>query len=167
MATRQPRRWEFWTDGSHVPQEPYGAGWAFIGWDLDNRRYACYGPHGKTNNQGELMAILKVLLLVKQYCIPGDSVYIHSDSEYSIKSLTEWIHGWKQRGWKNSKGAPVENQDLIKPIDEEKHQLLMRNIAVNFVKVKAHSGLENNELADRYANMGRSQTTLENFVIVP
>ena len=70
-----------------------------------------------TNNRAELHAILQTLIrITKNYTF--DLINIYTDSEYSQKSLTEWIINWKEHNWKNSKNKPVENQDLIKRIDK-------------------------------------------------
>jgi ribonuclease HI len=39
-----------------------------------------------------------------------------SDSQYLVKGMNEWIHGWKRRGWKR-KAGPIENVELWKELD--------------------------------------------------
>jgi ribonuclease HI len=60
--------------------------------------------------------------------------------------VQNWFRGWERRGWKNAKGQPVENQDLWR---------VMRALAderdVTWNKVKGHSGVIHNEMADRLA----------------
>ena len=103
-----------------------------------------------TNNRAELYAIYRTIKRVrKKYDF--DKLIIYSDSEYSVKSTTEWIVGWKKRNWKNSKRKPVENQDIIKKIDK---LLTEHSGKIDIKWVRAHEGLKGNEEADRLANEG-------------
>ena len=56
----------------------------------------------------------------------------------------------KKNGWKNSKKKPVENKELWVQLDEE----VAKFEQIKFIKVKAHVGVELNELADQLANKG-------------
>ena len=113
----------------------------------DNDKYNIYGrvPLKQTNNVAELYAIYMTLSL-----IPNDDIVIYSDSQYSIKSLTVWIHTWMQNGWKTSTRKPVANQELVMDIY---HLMGSRNIV--FKHVLAHTGIDLNEEADTLANNGR------------
>ena len=76
--------------------------------------------------------------------------------------FSEWIHGWKRNGWRNSQGQPVSNKDLIIYIiallAARSPQINGRRTPnVSFMKVKAHSGVEGNEQADRFAKHGATQ----------
>ena len=83
-------------------------------------------------------------------------INIYTDSEYSQKSLTEWIITWKKNGWKNAKKKPVENQDIIKTID-----MLLEKFKGKIIIqwVRAHTGNNDyhskyNAFADNLANHG-------------
>jgi ribonuclease HI len=76
-------------------------------------------------------------------------VRIYTDSTYVQKGMTEWLEGWKQRGWKTSDKKPVKNEDLWKTLDQ-----LVRQHEVEWVWVKGHAGHEGNERADALANKG-------------
>jgi ribonuclease HI len=107
----------------------------------------------KTNNRAELYAIYKALKTVEDdKGIDNVKVHIFTDSEYSMKSLTVWIHGWKKKGWKNSKRKTPENTDIIKMIDDEFMLKYADNIKIEWVK--AHSTNEYNNKADELANAG-------------
>lgn len=107
------------------------------------------GPR-QTNQRAELTAIREAIRQV-----PKDmDVAIHTDSQYSISCLTEWNKGWEQRGWKNSLGNPVENQDIIK---ETLADISGRPGRVDLVKCPAHVGIHGNEMADKLANQGAMQ----------
>lgn len=103
------------------------------------------GEHNTTNNRMELLAVIKALEALKRSC----SVIIHTDSVYVQKGMTEWIRGWKQRGWKTASREPVKNVDLWQRLDELAvgHQIQWR-------WVKGHAGHVENEMADRLANKG-------------
>lgn len=107
-----------------------------------------------TNNQMELMGILGAILisdrLVSKVGDSTNSITIYSDSQYAIKSLTEWIHNWKKKGWKNSAGQDVKNKYQIAMTE----QLLIKLKSKSHVKmqwVKGHNGNRFNEMADSFA----------------
>ncbi len=96
-----------------------------------------------TNNRMEMTAVIEAL----QNTPPQSSVTIYSDSAYVINAFVQnWFKGWDQRGWRNAKGQPVENQDLWRQM-----QKLVKERQVRWVKVKGHSGNHYNEMADRLA----------------
>ena len=98
-----------------------------------------------TNNRMELTAVIEALSSLKRTC----DVTVHTDSEYVRKGITEWIHGWKQRGWKTADKKPVKNTDLWQRLDS------LRNLhQVEWRWVKGHSGDAGNERADALANKG-------------
>ena len=82
------------TDGACIGN-PGPGGWACV---------IRFGEHSKelwgsekhtTNNRMELMAAIKGLEMLKEKC----EVEITTDSQYVMKGITEWIHGWKKKGW--------------------------------------------------------------------
>ena len=98
-----------------------------------------------TNNRMELTAVIEALNSLKRTC----DVTVHTDSEYVRKGITEWIHGWKQRGWKTADKKPVKNAELWQRLDA------LRNLHhVEWRWVKGHSGDPGNERADALANRG-------------
>ena len=98
-----------------------------------------------TNNRMELTAVIEALASLKRSC----EVTIHTDSEYVRKGITEWIHGWKQRGWKTADKKPVKNAELWQRLDA-----LRALHTVHWRWVKGHSGNAGNERADGLANRG-------------
>ncbi|KGN34672.1 ribonuclease H [Knoellia sinensis KCTC 19936] len=127
-------------DGSALGN-PGPAGWA---WYADDSHWAAGGwPHG-TNNQGELTAVLDLL---EQTADVDDDLVIYCDSTYVIKSITQWMPGWKRKGWKKGDGKPVMNLEIMQALDRA-----MAGRRVRFEWVKGHSGHELNEEADRLAN---------------
>ena len=127
-------------DGSALGN-PGPAGWA---WFVDEQHWAAGGwPHG-TNNQGELTAVLDLL---EQTAGTDEDLVILCDSKYVINSVTQWMPGWKRKGWRKGDGKPVMNVEIMKALDTA-----MTGRRVRFEWVKGHSGHELNEEADRLAN---------------
>jgi len=103
------------------------------------------GQANTTNNQMELTAAIEALKALKSKC----KVDLYTDSEYLRKGITEWIKGWKKRGWKSSNGSSVKNKELWLALEEAAKQH-----EVNWHWVKGHSGHPGNERADALANKG-------------
>ncbi len=101
-----------------------------------------YSPH-TTNNIMELTAVITALESLKK----KSSVLIVTDSQYVIKGITEWISGWKKRGWKTASKQPVKNQELWQKLDA-----LVSSHNVSWQWVKGHAGHLENERADALAN---------------
>lgn len=91
-----------------------------------------------TNNRMELSAAIEALKLK-----PAEPITVLSDSEYVIKGITEWIHGWIKRGWKNSQKKAVLNQDLW-----EKLYDLTEGKDITWKYVRGHQGTPGNERCD-------------------
>lgn len=101
------------------------------------------GEDHTTNNKMELTAAIMALRALKR---PGTPVVLHSDSLYVIKAASEWIPGWKARGWRRKEGE-LKNVDLLQEID--------RLVALHRVRwqwVKGHGGNPGNERVDQLAN---------------
>ena len=98
-----------------------------------------------TNNRMELTAVIEALASLKRSC----DITLYTDSEYVRKGITEWILGWKQRGWKTAARQPVKNADLWQRLDA-----LRALHKVDWRWVKGHAGDPGNERADALANQG-------------
>ena len=87
---------------------------------IDSQEYEDYRllEGEKTNNKAEISGIILALEILNNFVQLNDHVAIYSDSEYTIKSLTEWIINWKKNGWKTANKKPVKNVELIKQMDE-------------------------------------------------
>ena len=96
-----------------------------------------------TNNKMEMTAAIKALEAVSKD-LP---IVIHSDSQYVIKGATEWLRGWKAKGWRKADGKPVMNQDLWMQMDA-----LLVGRQITWKWVKGHAGHPENERVDRLAN---------------
>jgi ribonuclease HI len=103
------------------------------------------GDPATTNNRMELQAVIEALAALKRPC----RVVLHTDSQYVMKGITEWIRGWKAKGWRTAAKEPVKNVDLWKKLDE-----LCAQHEIKWVWVRGHSGHDGNERADKLANKG-------------
>lgn len=97
-----------------------------------------------TNNRMELMAAIEGLKSLKRAC----AVDLYTDSKYVLQGLTEWLPGWKARGWKTAGKKPVKNQDLWMALDE---QVARHHVTWHWVK--GHAGHAENERVDELARM--------------
>ncbi|WP_295184090.1 ribonuclease HI [uncultured Brevundimonas sp.] len=103
------------------------------------------GEANTTNNRMELMAAIMALEALKRPC----KVELHTDSKYVMQGITEWMRGWKTRGWLTADKKPVKNADLWQRLDAAR----LRH-DVKWRWVKGHAGHELNERADQLANRG-------------
>jgi ribonuclease HI len=133
-----------YTDGA-CSGNPGPGGWGAILISGPHERELCGGEGPTTNNRMEMMAAIQALEALKRPC----KVELHTDSQYLRTGITEWLPGWKARGWKTAAKAPVKNEDLWKRLDaaRARHE-------VDWRWVKGHAGHELNERADELARRG-------------
>lgn len=107
-----------------------------------------------TNNRMEMQAALSALIFVKQNLELTEQTTIHmyTDSVYVIKGITQWVFGWKKKGWKNAAGESVTNQDLWENLDQVA-QVLQKKILnkISWEYVRGHVGTPGNERCDELA----------------
>lgn len=133
---------EIFTDGA-CRGNPGIGGWGvllrFQGLEKELKGYA---PE-TTNNQMELMAAIQGLEALKRPC----TVVLTTDSQYVRQGITEWIHGWKRKNWRNAQGQPVKNKELWQRLEAA-----CAPHTVQWQWVKGHSGHRENERVDQLAN---------------
>lgn len=145
------------TDGSCIQssknKQNRPAGYACVFPEYPSFNYAAkLEGKEKTNNRAEYTACIMALKIANKIDPTHSSIlYVHTDSELMINSLTKWLSGWKAKGWKKADGSPVKNVDLLKVLDE-----LLKQRVVVFKHVRAHTGKTDwssvhNDLADRMA----------------
>lgn len=122
---------------------PGPGGWGAVLEYADQRRELKGAEPQTTNNRMELMGAIRALETLNQPC----RIRLYIDSAYVQKGISEWLPGWKARGWKTADKKPVKNQDLWQRLDEAaaRHQ-------VEWHWVKGHAGNAGNERADQLAN---------------
>ena len=136
-----------YTDGA-CSGNPGPGGWGAILMSGAHERELFGGEKLTTNNRMELMAAIKALEALKRPC----KVELHTDSQYVRQGITEWLAGWKKRGWKTAAKAPVKNEDLWRELDAARAR---HDVAWNWVK--GHAGHPLNERADALARKGVEQ----------
>ena len=133
-----------YTDGA-CSGNPGPGGWGAILISGEHRRDIMGGEPDTTNNRMELMAAIQALEALKKPC----KVELHTDSTYVMKGISEWIHGWKAKGWRTADKKPVKNEDLWRRLDAARSH---HDVAWRWVK--GHAGHELNEHADALARQG-------------
>jgi len=138
-----------YTDGA-CRGNPGPGGWGVILCYKGTVKEIYGGDPDTTNNRMELMAVIEALAALKRPC----AVVLYLDSEYVRKGITEWIHGWKARGWRTAAKQPVKNVELWQRLDALVSGAGHR---IDWRWVKGHSGDPGNEHADALANRGVEQ----------
>ncbi len=134
------------TDGA-CKGNPGPGGWGVLLQSGAHTRELFGGEAQTTNNRMELMAVIQALSALKRPC----RVEIHLDSEYVRKGITEWIQGWKAKGWRTASKQAVKNADLWQQLD---HLVQHGGHDLSWHWVKGHAGHAGNERADALANQG-------------
>jgi len=132
---------KIYTDGA-CWGNPGPGGWAAILITPGHRKEINGAEPQTTNNRMEITAALEGLKALNQPSI----VQLFTDSSYLVNAATEWIPGWKARGWKRKDGVLL-NADLWQELDRE-----MARHEINWTWVKGHAGNRYNERADELAN---------------
>ena len=130
-----------YTDGA-CSGNPGPGGWgALLVYGGVERELSGAEPH-TTNNRMELTAAVRSLEALRAPC----RVHVHSDSQYVVRGMTEWLAGWKKRGWLNAAKRPVENRDLWEALDAA-----AARHTVAWLWVKGHASDARNNRVDRLA----------------
>lgn len=136
------------TDGA-CSGNPGPGGWGAVMQYGEKTKEIRGGDLATTNNRMELMGAIQALEALTKPC----KVELHTDSQYVMKGISEWIHAWKKRGWLTADKKPVKNDDLWKRLDAARARH-----AVEWRWVKGHAGHELNERADELAREGMLKT---------
>ena len=129
-----------YTDGGCEPN-PGTGGWGAVLIYGDRKRELSGGERCTTNNKMELTAAIEALSVLKHPC----QVELHSDSNYLVKGMTEWIHTWKRKQWHRG-GKLVKNVELWQQLDALAH-----THEIKWVWVRGHDGNYYNERCDQLA----------------
>lgn len=133
-----------YTDGA-CKGNPGPGGWGVVLRSGAHEKTLFGGELQTTNNRMELMAAIKALESLKR----PSRVLLHTDSQYVLKGMTEWIVGWKRRGWITADKKPVKNVDLWQRLEKAAAPHTLR-----WAWVRGHTGDPGNEQADALANQG-------------
>ena len=135
-----------YTDGA-CKGNPGPGGWGAMLTSGGTLKELFGGELGTTNNRMEMTAVIEALAALKRPC----RVTLYLDSEYVRKGITEWISGWKARGWRTAAKQPVKNVDLWQKLDA---LVSSGGHTIDWRWVKGHAGDLGNERADALANLG-------------
>ena len=112
----------------------------------EQEEHKLYGGEAQTtNNRMELTAAIEGIL----FCPTDAKLVIWTDSNYVKQGITEWIHGWKKKNWKD-----VKNPDLWQKLDA-----VCQGREIEWNWIKGHAGHAGNEMADQLANVGADQVS--------
>ena len=135
---------DIYTDGA-CKGNPGPGGWGALLRSGAHEKELFGGERQATNNRMELTAGIRALEALKR----PSQVVIHTDSQYVQKGISEWIRGWKARGWLTADRKPVKNVDLWQALDA-----LTTRHTITWRWVRGHAGHVDNERADALANRG-------------
>lgn len=135
-------RVEIFTDGACLGN-PGPGGWGALLRLGGHERELAGGEAHTTNNRMEMMAAVAALETLKRPC----AVDLHTDSRYLQQGFSQWLAGWRRRGWRTAGGEPVKNQDLWQRLDAAaaRHD-------VRWYWVRGHDGHVENERVDAIAS---------------
>jgi ribonuclease HI len=147
LALKMMNKVTIYTDGA-CKGNPGPGGWGVLLQGENGAQKELYGGEkNTTNNRMEMMAVIQALKALKRPC----EVQVFLDSEYVRKGITEWIGGWKARGWKTADKKPVKNVELWQELDA---LVASGGHTIHWRWVKGHAGDPGNERADALANLG-------------
>ncbi|NOQ42152.1 MAG: ribonuclease HI [Desulfuromusa sp.] len=141
MTTQPTKTVEIFSDGACSGNPGPGGYGTILRFGPHIKELSGYAPD-TTNNRMEMMGAIAGL----ESLTKPSTVIMTTDSQYVCKGMTEWIEGWKKKGWKNSQRKPVLNRDLW-----ERLEAATLGHIVRWKWVKGHAGHEENERCDELA----------------
>ena len=121
---------------------PGPGGWGALLVSDEREKTLRGGEARTTNNRMEMTAAIRALEALRRPC----EVLPVTDSEYLRRGITEWLPGWKQRGWRTASKTPVKNVDLWQQLDA-----LNSRHRITWQWTRGHNGNPGNERADALA----------------
>jgi ribonuclease HI len=133
---------EIYTDGA-CRGNPGPGGWAAVLSCKGRTREISGAEADTTNNRMELLAVINAIRALTR----PSRARIYTDSQYVRLGITQWLKGWKARGWRTASRKPVKNRDLW-----EQLEALVAGHELEWHWVQGHSGVPGNERCDLLAN---------------
>ena len=142
---------KLYTDGA-CSGNPGPGGWGSVAYFDDGNCHELGGREkATTNNRMEMQAAIAALQFFAATNQTSPCV-LYTDSEYLIKGITQWVKGWKKKGWKTAAGKPVLNQDLWETLELLDRQVQSQTkTPISWQHVRGHSGDIGNERCDTIA----------------
>jgi ribonuclease HI len=106
------------------------------------------GERSTTNNRMEMMAALRAL---EHIAARKGPVWLHTDSTYLIRGITQWVFGWQKRGWQSAEGGEVANRDLWEELVDVVRARKSATDKIDWRYVRGHTGVPGNERCDEIA----------------
>ncbi|ESA38996.1 ribonuclease h [Leptolyngbya sp. Heron Island J] len=160
MTDDVPEIKAIYTDGA-CSGNPGPGGWGTVIYFVDGQIHELGGYEpGTTNNRMEMQAAIAALQFLQQhdYHTP---IELNTDSKYLIHGITQWMRGWKRKGWKTAAGKAVLNKDLWLALDELTQTLnAEQKVAIDWNYVKGHAGNVGNERCDEIARAFSQKRTI-------
>lgn len=103
----------------------------------------------QTNNAAEIQAALQAVQAAHRAGVRHLKIF--TDSQFLVNSMTKWLTGWKQKGWRLTSGKRVANQEDFEKLDGAVQSTA---IEVHWIHVPAHKGIFGNEEANKLARKG-------------
>ena len=140
-----------YTDGA-CSGNPGPGGWGTVIYFMDGSVHEIGGYEPETtNNRMEMQAAIAALQFLQQHDY-DTPIELNTDSKYLIQGITQWMRGWKRKGWKTAAGKAVLNKDLWLELDELTQNLKAdQKVAIDWKYVKGHAGNVGNERCDDIA----------------
>ncbi|AFY68224.1 ribonuclease HI [Geitlerinema sp. PCC 7407] len=152
-----------YTDGA-CSGNPGPGGWGVVVNFADGTVQELGGHEAQTtNNRMEMQAAIAALEFLRDRP-QSEPIALHTDSEYVKKGVTQWLAGWKRKGWKTSTGSAVLNQDLWETLDR------LNSSKVSWHYVRGHAGNKDNERCDAIARVfaqGKAPNLRQSSEIAP
>lgn len=138
---------EIYTDGA-CSGNPGPGGFGVVVFDGEKiLHYHSEQSQNTTNNREEIKAISYAI----KYCLREKiSATIYTDSAYCYNALNTWIYSWARNNWTNSKKQEIKNKDVFEEIYNNYIENFS-NCQIRIEKIKGHSGILGNEIADALA----------------
>lgn len=149
--SQQLKKIIIYTDGA-CTGNPGAGGYGAVIINGEQRQEISGGFRLTTNNRMEMMAAIVALQTLET----KSKVILHSDSKYIVDAVTQgWAKRWQANNWKRNKKEKAKNPDLWQDLLDlcDRHQ-------VDFVWVKGHAGIPENERCDRLAVSAAQQLSL-------
>jgi ribonuclease HI len=100
-----------------------------------------------TNNKMELTGAIAALEHLQG--VPGP-LQIYTDSTYVIQGITQWIFGWRRKGWRTAEGGEVLNREYWEQLSA---LVAARGSSpIKWHYVRGHVGIPGNERVDEIAD---------------